>query len=439
MVDVILIKEIISDFHERNLPDYTRRMFDLTCLENKIRCLTGIRRSGKTFTFYQLIYDLLEQGIEKQRILLIDFEDERLLPLSVSDLSTILNTYYEMFPAFKEQKVYLFFDEIQNIDNWEKFIRRILDSETVQINITGSSSKLSSKEIATALRGRTLTYEIFPFSFAEFLRFKNIPDNINSSKGRSHIVNAFETYLFTGGFPEVAGVSEEFRLKILQEYLNMILYRDLIERHDIRNHSLIKYLLKFLLANNANPFSVHKFYMDSKSQGYRCSKDTLHSYLSYLEDAYCFSLVPVFSESERKKQVNYRKIYAADHGLVTAISSRRTYSTGHLLECMVYNHLRRKYDREQIYYYKTLKGQEIDFLTLKKDDVKELIQVCETVADPNTKDREVNALWLAMEELAISEAKIITRNEMDNFSQTNRTIQVIPFYRWALEKSFRAK
>ncbi len=163
MIDIVLLKEIISDFHERNLPDYTRRMFDLTCLENKIRCLTGIRRSGKTFTFYQLIYDLLEQGIEKQRILLIDFEDERLLPLSVSDLSTILNTYYEMFPAFKEQKVYLFFDEIQNMDNWEKFIRRIHDSETVQINITGSSSKLSSKEIATALRGRTLTYEIFPF------------------------------------------------------------------------------------------------------------------------------------------------------------------------------------------------------------------------------------------------------------------------------------
>ena len=169
MINRDVIKEIIADFHERNLPDYTRRMYDLICLENKIRCLTGVRRSGKTFAFYQLIDDLLEQGIEKQKILHIDFEDERLLPLTVADLSTILNTYYEMYPAFKEQKVYLFFDEIQNIEHWENFIRRIHDSERVQINLTGSSSKLSSKEIATALRGRTLTYEIFPFSFAEHL------------------------------------------------------------------------------------------------------------------------------------------------------------------------------------------------------------------------------------------------------------------------------
>ncbi len=433
MINRDVIKEIIADFHERNLPDYTRRMYDLICLENKIRCLTGVRRSGKTFAFYQLIDDLLEQGIEKQKILHIDFEDERLLPLTVADLSTILNTYYEMYPAFKEQKVYLFFDEIQNIEHWENFIRRIHDSERVQINLTGSSSKLSSKEIATALRGRTLTYEIFPFSFAEFLRFKNVPDHISSSKGRSQIINTFETYLFTGGFPEVAGVSEDFRIKIIQEYLNMILYRDLIERHNIRNHSLVKYLLKFLLANNANLFSVNKFYMDSKSQGYRCSKDALHTYLSYLEDAYCFSLVPVFSESIRKRQVNYRKNYAVDHGLVTAITSSRSYNTGRLLECMVYNHLRRKYDKEQIYYYKTLKGQEVDFLMLKQGDITELIQVCETIADPSTKSREVNALWSAMDELNIPQAKIITRNEINTFSNANKAIQVIPFYRWAIE------
>jgi len=435
MLDTIFIKEIILNFHERNLPNYTRRMFDLSCPENKIRCLIGQRRSGKTYTFYQLINELLQNGIEKERILFVNFEDERFLPLNVSNLSIILDAYYELYPAFKEKKVYIFFDEIQNIFSWEKYIRRIHDSENMHINITGSSSTLLSKDIATALRGRTLSFEIFPFSFAEFLMFNNIPGDIKSSKSKSHVINAFESYLYKGGFPEVANCSEELRVRILQDYLNMILYKDLIERYDIRNTSLVKYLLKFLLSNNANPFSVHKFYSDLKSQGYKCSKDSIHSYLSYLEDSYCFSLVPIFSDSLRKRMVNYRKIYAIDHGLVTATTSSRSYNTGRLLESMVYNQLRRNYNYEEIYYYKTSKGQEIDFLTLKKNNINELIQVCEELTDQKTKSREIDSLCLAMEELNISNATIITRNERDILSKSNREIQVIPFYSWALESS----
>ena len=159
--------------------------------------------------------------------------------------------------------------------------------------------------------------------------------------------------MFNGGFPEIINCSEEFRIKILQDYITMILYKELIDRYEIRNHSLIKYLLKFLLINNANPFSVNKFYNDLKSQGYRCSKETLHNYLSYFEDSYCFSSVPVFTESLRKKQVNYRKIYCVDLGLVTAMTSSLSYNTGRLLESIVYNQLRRIFHKEQINYYKT--------------------------------------------------------------------------------------
>jgi hypothetical protein len=435
MPDKTVIREIIADFHQRKLPAFTRRMVDLSCPENKIRCLTGIRRSGKTFTFYQLIHDLLEQGIEKQRILYINFEDERLLPLGSAELSAILNAYYEMFPDYKGKKVFMFFDEIQNVPHWEKFIRRVHDTENVQINLTGSSSQFLSREIATALRGRTLSYEVFPFSFAEFLRSKDIPGEDYSSIGRALIVNAFGTYLHAGGFPEIVGCAEEFRLKILQEYFNLILYKDLIERYYIRNHSLIKYLLKFLLANNANLFSVHKFYGDVKSQGYKCSKDALHNYLSYLEDAYCFSQTPIFSESLRTRQVNYRKIYAIDHGLVTAMTSSRSYNTGRLLETMVYNQLRRTYGREQIFYYKTSAGHEIDFVTLDRGQVVELIQVCEQLSDPATKERETRASWLAMQELNLANATIITRDETDTLFDAGRSLRLIPFYRWAIERA----
>jgi hypothetical protein len=433
MADKSVIKEIIADFHQRELPAFNPRMIDLSCPANKIRCLTGIRRAGKTFTFYQLIDTLLKQGFAKQRILYINFEDERLLPLSPAEGSAILNTYYEMFPAHKGKKVHLFFDEIQNVPHWEKFIRRLHDTENVQINLTGSSSQFLGREIATALRGRTLSYEIFPFSFAEFLRYKDIPGEDYSSKGGALIANAFETYLHAGGFPETVACDEEFRLKILQEYFNLILYKDLIERYDIRNHSLIKYLLKFLLANNANLFSVHKFYGDAKSQGYKCSKDALHNYLSYLEDAYCFSLAPIFAESLRTRQVNNRKIYAIDHGMVTAMTSSRSYNSGRLLETMVYNQLRRKYGREQIFYYKTSTGYEIDFVALERSQVVELIQVCEQLNDPATKERETRALSSAMQESNLTEATIVTRDETNTIVDARRSIRIIPLYRWAIE------
>lgn len=435
MLDKNVVREIIVDFHDRELPNYTRRMVDLACPENKIRCLQGVRRSGKTFTFYQLVDELLKQEVEKQRILYINFEDERLLPLSASDFSTILNTYFETYPAFKEQRVFLFFDEIQNVTNWEKFVRRVHDAENVQINLTGSSSRLLSRDIATALRGRTLSYEIFPFSFAEYLRYKNISREATSSKVRSHIVHAFETYLHCGGFPEVVGYSEEFRIKTLQEYFNLILYKDMIERYDIRNYALVKYLLRFLLANNANPFSVNKFYNDSKSQGYKVSKDAIHNYLAYLEDAYCFSLVSIFSESERARQVNYRKIYTIDHGLVTAMTSTVSFNTGRLLETTVYNQLRRKLERSQVFYYKTSGGEEIDFITMERGEVTNLIQVCDLLTDPTTRKREIGALFSAMQELDLSEAVIITHNSNETLSEAGKTIRIIPFYTWALEQN----
>ncbi len=432
MIDQRIIKEIIIDFHNRPIPDLIPRLYNLKCPQNKIRSLIGPRRSGKTFTFFQLIKELHNQNIQKERILYINFEDERLLPLEVSDLGQILNTYYELYPDFKEKKIYLFLDEIQNVCNWEKFVRRVHDNENVQINLTGSSSKLLSKELSTTLRGRTLAFEIFPFNFAEYLQYHKISADFKSSQGRSKIINAFEGFYFKGGFPEILNFQEPFRIKTIQEYFNMILYKDLIERYDVRNHSLMKYLLKFLLSNNANPFSVNKFYQDSRSQGYKCSKDALHNYLSYLEDAFCFSLIPIFTESIKKRQINYRKVYAVDHRLITGIVSSLSYNTGRLLETMVYNQLRRVYSFEEIFYYKTSKNQEVDFLITKQGTIHSLIQVSEIISGIQTEKRETNAMFQAMSELAVYESIIITRNERNLFKKNGYVISAIPFWEWAL-------
>lgn len=177
---------------------------------------------------------------------------------------------------------------------------------------------------------------------------------------------------------------------------------------------------------------MNKFYRDSKSQGYKCSKDTLHNYLTYLEDAFCFSLVTIFSDSLRKRQVNYKKIYAIDHGLVTGIVSSISYNTGRLLETMVYNQLRRQHSNEEIFYYKTSNNREIDFITIKQGKVHMLIQVVEILVEPRTKARELDSLWLAMQELNVLEATIITRNEEDMFKKNKYNIRVIPFWKWAL-------
>ena len=431
-----LAAELITDFHNQEIPEFIPRAFDFSAPKNKIRCLIGIRRAGKTFCFFQLIDELLKNKIEKERIIFINFEDERLLPLDISSLSSILNTYYEIYPSFKDIKVYVFFDEIQNVSGWERFVRRIHDNENVQINLTGSSSRLMSKEIATSLRGRTMAYEISPLNFNEYLRFKNISRDYHSSKGKAYIIHAFNSYINKGGFPEVLGCSETFRLKILQDYFNLILYKDLIERYKIRNHSLLKYLLKFLFSNNANPFSVNKFYRDSKSQGYVSSKDSLHNYLSYLEDAFCFSFVPIFSDSIRKQQVNYKKIYAVDHGLVTGMVSSSSYNTGRLLETMVHNQLRRHYSKEEIFYYRTSQKKEIDFLVYKLGNIHTLIQVAETITKPETRKRETASLYQALKELNIKDAKIITGYEEELIKEDSYTIQVLPFWKWALLPDF---
>ncbi len=432
MLNKNIVKEIILDFQDRELPNFTRREINFECPHNKIRTIIGARRVGKTFSLYQIIHDLLKEGIKKNEILFINFEDERLIPMETADLTSIFDTYYEIYPQNKNKIVHLFFDEIQNVHQWQIFVRRIHENEKVRINLTGSSSNLLSKEIATRLRGRTFTFEVFPFNFKEYLAYNKIDIDFFSSRNKSFIVNAFNKYIVTGGYPEILGVSEPVRTKILQDYFNLVLYKDLIERYDIRNYSLMKYFMKFILSNNANPFSVNKVFADIKSQGYRVSKDTLHNYLTYLTDAFFIKLVPIFSESIRKQQINYRKIYTLDHGLVTSMVKTLAYNTGRLLETMVYNHLRSKYSSDQIFYHRTRNNQEIDFLISDRGQVLNLFQVSESMGNEKTKNRETNALIKAMDELNLKTSFIITSNERDTIKEKSKNIQIIPFWEWSL-------
>lgn len=218
-------------------------------------------------------------------------------------------------------QINFFFDEIQNIENWEKFIRRIDDTLNCGVFLTGSSSKFLSKEIATSLRGRTISFEVFPLNFSEYLTFNNIDKNYYSSKNRAQIINTFDKYLRNSAFPELLYVSEIEKPKILKEYLDLIIYNDVIERYNISNLFLIKYLIKFFIVNTGNLISIIKTYNDLKSQEIKASKDSLYKYIEYLEEAYVLFSVKIFSDNLRETQRNAQKIYSIDSGLMDVLST----------------------------------------------------------------------------------------------------------------------
>jgi len=353
-----IFKILIKEFHESQLPMVLNRDLQIPVKSNKIITIAGPRRAGKTFYFYQLITKLKDK-VPFDRILYINFEDDRILPLSSKDLNAFIEAYFELYPQNKDKNVFLFLDEIQNIAGWETFVRRIYDKENANIYITGSSSKLLSREIATALRGRTLCYKICPLSFNEFLSFKGVEvkSDYAYSKVRFTIKHLLGEYIIYGGFPEVVLADRELKLPILKNYYDLIVYRDLVERFAIRNIHLLKEIIKFAITNISTPFSINAYYRSLLPQ-YHISRDTILEYLSYLEEIELIHLVPIFSYSLKVQQVNPKKIYVIDNGLRNAVSFKFSQDEGRLVENLVCQHLLRQ--QLSVYYWKGKK--EVDFV-----------------------------------------------------------------------------
>lgn len=340
-----VIEELVADFEGKALPELTPRQLELPGLPGKVDVVVGMRRSGKTCLLYQKIRELEAAGVGRDRILYFNFEDERLLPLRAEDLHLVPEALYRRHPEARDQLCYFFFDEIQNVPGWERFVRRLIDSERVAMVITGSSAKLLSLEIATSLRGRSLASELLPFSFAESLRHGGIEIPSRwppAARQRSLLEHHAARYLDVGGFPEVQGISPSLRARVLQDYVDVVLLRDVAERHGIENLTALRYLERSLLANPAQRFSISRLYNDLKSQGVRVGKDTLHEYLSHLEDAFLVFTITVASRSIRGRQVNPRKGYLVDPALSSVTSFRATRDLGHFLENTVYLELRRR-------------------------------------------------------------------------------------------------
>ena len=403
--------EQLADSLGRPLPSLTpRRVFGRTGLPGKATAVTGMRRAGKTTFLHQLRGERIERGIPRDRLPFISFEDERLAGLEAGELGVLVDEYYRRVPQAHDAGVTWCFDEIQLVPGWERFVRRLLDTGGCEVFVAGSSAALLSREIATALRGRAWQVLVHPFGFAEALRHQGqaapAAPHRSARSARSHLERALLDWLATGGFPEAQGLDAESRHQLYRDYVDVAVLRDVVERHQVRNVTALRWLVRHLLGNAGSTFSVEKFHAVLRSQGLPVARDTLHEYLAYLEDCYLVRVVWMESDSERQRMVNPRKAYPVDPGLIPVFDRSGRANVGHALETAVLIELERR--RREVTYVRTPEGYKVDFLARDATGGIELIQVCADASDTATAARELRALAAAGSQFPQADKRLIT-------------------------------
>ncbi len=427
------IQSIILEFQHKRLETGVPRRLKIESLPGKAAVCIGVRRAGKSTLMFQIVSHLLAEGVAIENILYLNFFDDRLYGLGKENLGLITEAYFSLYPEKKNsEKIYCFFDEVQMVPAWEPFIDRLLRTENCEVYLSGSSSRMLSKEIATQMRGRALSWELFPFSFQEFLDSRRIDSSVpRAPKAVLLIRKAFEEYWDRGGFPEVMDLNRDLRIRVHQEYFHAILYRDLVERHDVSHPKAVLDLAHRLIDNSASLYSVNSLTGYLKSLGHKVPKSSVSEYMDYLEDAYLLFTVRIFDASLARRNTNPKKIYCIDHALTRSVSAGVLVNSGHLLENLVFIALRRRFP--EIYYYRTRTGREVDFVIPSGGRPRFLVQVCEALQDEKTRSREIGGLRQAMRETGLERGFIVTRNEREEIVVEEGKLRVLPAWRFCLD------
>lgn len=407
---------IVIEWMDFQMPPFFPREieFEPQILDEFIVAIIGPRRAGKTYFMYQVMSGLMERGVERADILYINLEDDRLFPIGPDTMDGILESFMELYS--KHKTAYLFLDEIQNMKDWQSWLKRIhAMRKDIKIVISGSSARLLSREISTGLRGRVFSIEVLPVSFREYVRYKgNDPDRIAA---RPHGENArrarklFRQYMKKGGYPAIAfsDLSESLAREILQSYYETMILRDVMERHGIRETAMLKNLSKILLSSIGSEFSYTRLYNNLKAIGFSLSKSTVIEYVSHLEEAYLFFVLNRWKASEKKRRISPMKPYVLDAALLDALLYSGSEERGKRLENIVFLELIRR--KKKIFYHKN--RRECDFLIYEGGKITQAIQVTENLKENS--DREFEGLEEAMNSYSISEGLILTEN---TFSET---------------------
>lgn len=404
-----ILRTILYEWRDRALPvllprdvklDTTKRPSD-----SNATVVTGFRRVGKTYLVFAAIQELLRtHTYSRDDVVYINFEDER-LPLQTDTLTNLLPAIQAVYGR---KPKYLFLDELQVIPGWSKWVRRILDSEDIQLFITGSSSKLSSYELPTELRGRAWEVPVAPLSLAEFLRFKGITIDLDKlavvPDEQARLRYLLDEYLKFGALPAVVLADPAQKQELLQSYFQTVVQREIGERHQIGNEAALRTLLKLVV--NTNMITISKLYNTLKSLGIPVGKATIDNYLHYIEESYFMRQLPIYNASV-VNQLNYaRKVYFVDTGFITALSTKFSTNMGRLLENAVFNRLARQHDT--VHYYKDDRDNEVDFVVLENGQPTALYQVCYDLSDAETRQRELRPLLRAGARLQCPRLYLVT-------------------------------
>jgi predicted AAA+ superfamily ATPase len=427
--------QIVGEWiEETTLPKLIQRTIDPVKIERlrDILAIVGPRRAGKTFLMYQLIKSLLETGRwTKKDILFVDFEDYRLKGFRTEEMDSLFVAFNQLTGQYPK---FLFFDEVQYLPDWSRVLRTLHNRGRYHIIISGSNSKLLEREVATELRGRYTDLLLFPFSFQEFLQFRQIPFTpaLLQTSARGRILRAFDEYLRDGGFPEVlTRESTTEKRRLLQTYYNTIFYRDILERFNIKAKVILDGMMTYVVNTPSELFSISSFEKQLQSKSIPGSKRTISNYLRYLEDAFFVIANEKFSYSPRQRLMNPKKVYLSDTGFLmlgTPFSENR----GQFLENAVAIELFRR--GHEMFYFKG--KQECDFILKEGTRPREAIQVCWELRPQNEK-REIQGLTEAMTVLKLQKGTILTYTQEETRKVSGQTISIYPVWKWLLNQGGR--
>ncbi len=430
------VEFLLKEWQDLGTPELIeRKLPQINFKSRKIIVFTGVRRSGKTYKMFQIINSLLK-SINKRDIFYVNFEDER-IERKIETLTILIPSLIKLY-GNGNKKYYLFLDEIQVIPEWSRWLRRVFDNyRNITFFVSGSSSKLSSREIPTELRGRALDFEIFPLSFKEFLDFKKIELERGfefSERKLSIVKNLLDDYVKNGGFPEVFfEESLSNKKKLVQDYFRTIISKDIAERYNVKNISLLKDFLKLLV--NTTHFSINKTVKILKSQGKSAGKETIINYSHYAQESYFCYFVPIFSYKIKDQEQYAKKVYLSDNSFITNLSLKFSDNYGRLYENLVFLELKRMQAINPLIEisYWGKKESEVDFVIKDDQKIKELIQVCYDIEDYDTKEREIRSISKASSELKCKNLLVITENKDKVENIEGKKIVYVPLWKWLLK------
>ena len=427
-----VVKSLIA-IKQSEIPfDVIGRDIALPINRKKIITIPGVRRCGKSTLMEIAINELVESGVSVERILWLGFDDERLKNMTSDELDDVIVSYMEMYPDIPIKEVYMFFDEIQLIKDWEYFVLRVYKSYCKNIFVCGSNATMLSTELSSALRGYPLEYETYPLSFNEYCRFKGIPTKGFLEQDKARLRTAFEAYNMESAFPEIVLTSSKLeQTKLLQGYFDTMLLKDLVEHYRISNIGVVRYFVKRIMANLTKPTSINAIYKDIKSQGLKVSKDDLYLWANYICDIFMFIRISRYDRSLVKEQKSLDKYYCIDNGLRGAVLMPQSNDNGKGLENIVLLQLNRiKQPSDKITYYQG--DKECDFVHQRNESVILLIQVTWDMTDESTRAREISGILEASQVTGGDNLLFITKEEECMIEIEGKRIQVLPAWKWLL-------